>query len=1259
MQKTNDGHHLLYKVRGDGHPQGKPRIYFTCHPDDAPLYFDEIASDLLKRVNCAVWYKSDPAFCFADEEEMAEWLGQMQLFVMPVTTRLLSSPNGAMDQEYAFAIAHHIPILPLMEEERIDDLFARRFGDIQYLAPKRIDPTAISFDEKINKFLKKTLIGDEMAQTIRAAFDAYIFLSYRKKDRRQALQLMRLIHQNALCESFAIWYDEYLVPNENFNTAIQEALTRSQLFALVVTPNLVNEPNYVMQVEYPAARLAGKQIFPVETQETDRQALEKYYDGIPACIPAQNEREFSDSLLACLKRMALTEKNVDPEHRFFIGLAYLDGIDVEVDHARAFRLIEGAANQGLAEAMEQMAVMYAEGKGVSRDEEISLAWRLKLVETLKSGNDMSRLCDAMTAYAEACCNMGRYIQAGRMMKELLNIAGALPSDFPGRNLMLASGYDFSAICANQLGYYDDADDMNLQSAQLRYGENLENAIWDDETFPYLYHHFLHFAARCVRKGQHEKAIAYYGYARMVAFDLYQKKSIRMDDWESRSAYLFVQLGTAELQQKEYEKARDSIQQGLQIYSRLAIENPIPALRRHEMLCHGLLGDLERGIHQFQAARAHYDESLRLAWGIFDETGSIQAQNDMANLYRALAEIEIATGHLHRARQWTDHYQKDMERIWQKVDSKSCTEDYARCFLLHAKISMAEGNLSEAQILLAKANEILAPLHQRLPQDPATGGLMATIAYSHGDILLKEGSLEKAQAFYHQAIEWMQKTADESNEFAWRKSDEAAIWERMGVIARQKDDIAQAKAHWNKALLLREELARVSSAPDALEGLWTLRQYLGDIAYDQNDYGQARQYYSDGLQVAIAIMHQTDNPLEKKAFIVMNERMGNVERAAGNMDAASRHYIAMRNTCQEMMDATEGIEAMADLCKSHKRIGELACAQGQLETAKMAFEAMRETALSMQHHFGAAKETRNMLSLADSLLGAVLSDLGEAETAESYLKESIHLREEMMRSSQTMDDSCFLLDAYITLIRHLSAMGKMEEANRLCAPLLALAQQMHEKYTSLPMRSGWHRALLISAAVARELNDPKRALALNHQAIAILESLLSDIRHNDLLSALALANHACAEIKREQNISWQANYYLKKAAQWADEVKTDSLDCDSQLSVAQLFMDYGAYLDERKKTGQADLYYSRAHKIAQYWMEQSGLSSDLGWMVIQCDAIQGGRAMDQGRYDTARALYQQGHNICIQLMENAQTSEDREELQAMMAFFQKQCRKIQK
>jgi hypothetical protein len=38
---------LSYKTRGNSSPQGKPKVYFACHPDDFSL-FEAISDDILR-----------------------------------------------------------------------------------------------------------------------------------------------------------------------------------------------------------------------------------------------------------------------------------------------------------------------------------------------------------------------------------------------------------------------------------------------------------------------------------------------------------------------------------------------------------------------------------------------------------------------------------------------------------------------------------------------------------------------------------------------------------------------------------------------------------------------------------------------------------------------------------------------------------------------------------------------------------------------------------------------------------------------------------------------------------------------------------------------------------------------------------------------------------------------------------------------------------------------------------------------------------
>lgn len=365
---------LEFKTRGMISPQGKTKVYFCCHPDDFKYYFDSISTAILSKYDCAICYFKDDKNDY-DEELFLSDLSQMQLFVMPVSRKLLESSNRAIDTEFVYAQQMHIPVLPLMQEKGLEKLFNSRCGNLQFLDKYSDDLTAISYEEKLNSFLNSVLIGDELIQKVKAAFNAYIFLSYRKKDRKYARQLMDLIHSNEKCWNIAIWYDEFLIPGENFNSAIEKALQNCDLFALAVTPSLLEEANYVQNIEYPLACNCKKKILPVEMEETDRTLLRSIFPQLPELVDLTDSTSIQDALLTHLRTIAITPHENDPEHDFFVGLAYLHGIDVEINYDIAIDLIRRAAKKGVVEAVEKLVEIYDKGIGVRRDIKEAIIWQ--------------------------------------------------------------------------------------------------------------------------------------------------------------------------------------------------------------------------------------------------------------------------------------------------------------------------------------------------------------------------------------------------------------------------------------------------------------------------------------------------------------------------------------------------------------------------------------------------------------------------------------------------------------------------------------------------------------------------------------------------------------------------------------------------------------------------------------------------------------------------------------------------------------------
>ncbi len=367
---------LLFKTKFGAQPQGKPRVYFTCHPADFERSFEKLCGDLFAAADCAVYYTADMADRLPEDTREFD-LDHMNLFVIPVSFRLLTEPNRAMDEDFPFALEKRIPVLPILLETGLDVLYSRenRFGALQYLDPITRDDSAVPYAEKLKKYLDG-LLSDETAASIRDAFDAYVFLSYRKKDRKQANELIRLIHNDPACRNLAVWFDEYLTPGESFTDNILSAMKKSELFALLVTPNLLESnaeggPNYVQNTEFPAARDAGMELLPAEfsadgASQTDRDALARAFPGLPDPLRVASEAG-RERFLARLRALRKPGSPENREHLYYLGLAYLYGIDVETDRARGVELITASANAPYAPAILKLFLMYRDGDGVPLD----------------------------------------------------------------------------------------------------------------------------------------------------------------------------------------------------------------------------------------------------------------------------------------------------------------------------------------------------------------------------------------------------------------------------------------------------------------------------------------------------------------------------------------------------------------------------------------------------------------------------------------------------------------------------------------------------------------------------------------------------------------------------------------------------------------------------------------------------------------------------------------------------------------------------
>lgn len=658
MEKEN---HIQFKTRGDSTNQGKPRVYFCCHPDDFDMYFESVRNEILDKQNCAVYFY-DNASSIPEQERETDLLS-IQLFVIPVTTNLLTKPSIAMDKDFPLALKNKIPVLPLIQERGLEGLFARKFGDMQYLDKTQRDTTAISYEEKLEKHLSAILLGDEMTKKIKNEFDAYIFLSYRKADRKCAQELMRLIHKNKYYRDVAIWYDEFLTIGEDYRENIKETLQNSGLFVLVVTPNLLlpgsfGGVNYVMKEEYPTAKKTDVNILPVEMEKTNRSELEKLYPDIPLCVDPNNDDMMRRFLISAIWDMGVREIDNSAEHSFLIGLAYLGGIDVEVDRERAVTLIEDAANCGLAEAMEKLVSMYRTGEGVERNYEEAIKWQGKLVgywkkqykktkdknESVLYTNDDGTVEDVAELYINASLVYANYLSESgyiilstfhydmlkKSCEEIYNDSG-----MHKYKSLIGDIYYSHARELEIAGRFSESLKWYIKSLEVRQALLTEDSSM--KTRLDLCRNYSSVGNIFYMSGNTDKASLYYIERDKILKELVGETNVVEASIRREVAISSSNMGDVLSKVGVLNKAKEFYEASLDIFEKIAEEIQTIEAKRDLASCYVRLGRITAN-DNISDAKDFLEESLRIREELAYETNTILDRRDMSDSYYWLGVI---------------------------------------------------------------------------------------------------------------------------------------------------------------------------------------------------------------------------------------------------------------------------------------------------------------------------------------------------------------------------------------------------------------------------------------------------------------------------------------------------------------------------------------------------------------------------------------------------------------------------------------------
>lgn len=365
---------LIYHTRGNVPPGSKKYIFVHAAKENQSL-----ALSLAERIlsfpegdTLCVWTASEPEAI--PENVSGPELCSMLVFI-PVVTDAYLSLCQTSPSFLGKIMRRGIAVLPVFEKADIVLGFTKLFGEMHGIF--LTNPEA---DRLIRDQLNRFMPGSEIMETIlKNAFSGRIFLSYRKKDVEAAIRIMEAIHDTPSAGRASIWFDEYLVAGRDFNEEILEKLEASDAMALVVTPNLLENGNYVQTIEYPEALNRKKKVIPIQVIETNQSLLNQAYPNLdrPANLTDQ------EAIETLLQNAGFHNGTADDAYvDYLLGMAFLWRIGVEKNEKRALQFLLSAAEKECTEAYETLGFLYTAGNAVKRDLDEALDYKLKAYRRL-------------------------------------------------------------------------------------------------------------------------------------------------------------------------------------------------------------------------------------------------------------------------------------------------------------------------------------------------------------------------------------------------------------------------------------------------------------------------------------------------------------------------------------------------------------------------------------------------------------------------------------------------------------------------------------------------------------------------------------------------------------------------------------------------------------------------------------------------------------------------------------------------------------
>ena len=530
-----------------------------------------------------------------------------------------------------------------------------------------------------------------------------------------------------------------------------------------------------------------------------------------------------------------------------------------------------------------------------------------------------------------------------------------------------------------------------------------------------------------------------------------------------------------------------------------------------------------------------------------------------------------------------------EAVWGNIDA------------CRALINMLD--YTAAEVAANAALRIAEKLAKKYPDNPQMQRDLSVSYERLGNIAKARNDYKAAEGYYAKALEIGERLAEKYPEDPNLQRDLSVSYGNLGGIAEARNDYKAAEGYYAKTLAIGERLAeKYPDDPKMQRDLSVSYEKLGDIAKARSDYKAAEGYYAKTLEIRERLAEKyPDDPNLQRDLSVSYNKLGDIAEARNDYKAAEGYYAKALEICERLAEKyPDDPNLQRDLSVSYNKIGGIAKARNDYKAAEGYYAKDLAISERLAEKYPEDPKMQRDLSVLYERLGDIAKARNDYRAAEEYYAKALEIDERL--AEKYPEDPQMQRDlsvSYEKLGGIAEARNDYGAAEGYYAKDLAISEKLAEKYPDDP---NLQRDLGVSynklGDIAEALNNYKAAEGYYAKALEISEKLAEKYPDDpNLQRDLSVSYNKLGDIAEARNDYKAAEGYYAKALEIRERLAEKyPEDPQMQRDLSVSYEKLGDIAEARNDYRAAEGYYAKSleirERLAEKYPDDPNLQRDL-------------------------------------------------------------------